>query len=143
MKIWKRRCTCACLQGMSSRGPMVKNLYANSKSSFMSLNKPPGNGSTNYLVSSSFKASLNPSQMFTKLNGCSFTILLVYVDDIIIIGDDVIYIDQFKKVLDQWFKLKDLKTLKFFLGLEVARNNTGILILQSFRSLGRCRILGC
>ncbi|XP_022875793.1 uncharacterized protein LOC111394268 [Olea europaea var. sylvestris] len=40
------------------------------------------------------------------------------------------YIDQFKKVLDQQFKLKDLGTLKYFLGLEVARNNTWISICQ-------------
>ncbi|CAA3011465.1 retrovirus-related Pol poly from transposon TNT 1-94 [Olea europaea subsp. europaea] len=85
---------------------------------------------SSFILSQGFAQSQSDNSLFTKINGCSSTILLVYVDDIIIAGNDVMYIDQFKKVLDQRFKLKDLGTLKYFLGLEVARNNTGISICQ-------------
>ena len=36
----------------------------------------------------------------------------------------------FKKFLDNKFKLKDLGVLKYFLGLEVARNTKGISLCQ-------------
>ena len=43
-------------------------------------------------------------------------ILLVYVDDVLIASNDKGELDQFKLLLDQRFKLKDLGEL--FLGLE-------------------------
>ncbi|XP_023903517.2 uncharacterized mitochondrial protein AtMg00810-like [Quercus suber] len=53
-------------------------------------------------------------------------IILVYVDDILIASNDVDAVNVFKQFLDSKFKLKDLGTLKYFLGLEVARTSNGI-----------------
>ena len=53
-------------------------------------------------------------------------IILVYVDDIRIASNDVDAVNVFKQFLDSKFKLKDLGTLKYFLGLEVARTANGI-----------------
>ena len=64
--------------------------------------------------------------MFTKKNSTSFIVLLVYVDDILIASNNKHAVDELKVLLDQQFKLKDLGDLKFFLGLEVARNADGI-----------------
>ncbi|XP_017699921.2 uncharacterized mitochondrial protein AtMg00810-like [Phoenix dactylifera] len=63
-------------------------------------------------------------------NGCSYTAILVYMDDIIIDGSDIVYTNHLKQVLDAQFKLKDLGTSKFFLGLEIARSSYGISICQ-------------
>jgi hypothetical protein len=52
--------------------------------------------------------------------------LLVYVDDIVLAGDDAEVLSSFTQLLNQQFKLKDLGDLKFFLGLEIARKSTGI-----------------
>ena len=52
--------------------------------------------------------------------------LLVYVDDILIASNDPQSIANLKAVLDKQFKLKDLGSLKYFLGLEVARSEKGI-----------------
>lgn len=68
--------------------------------------------------------------MFSKMEGCSFTILFIYVDDIIIGGNDLESNEQFKKELTNQFNLKDLGSLKYFLGLEVARTSEGISICQ-------------
>lgn len=46
--------------------------------------------------------------------------LLVYVDDIILVGNDLSMIIDFKAVIDKKFKIKDLGQLKYFLGLKVA-----------------------
>ena len=58
------------------------------------------------------------------------TILIVYVDDIIITGSDLKDIEDLKSSLHNHFKLKDLGKLKYFLGIEVAQSNTGIVISQ-------------
>jgi len=67
---------------------------------------------------------------FTYTRGSSFTISLIYVDDILLIGNDHSCIAELKKVLDKKFGLKDLGSLRYFLGLEVARNENGITLNQ-------------
>ena len=57
-------------------------------------------------------------------------IILVYVGDILIANTDVDAMNVFKQFLDSKFKLKDLGTLKYFLGLEVARTANGISLCQ-------------
>ncbi|XP_057958533.1 uncharacterized mitochondrial protein AtMg00810-like [Malania oleifera] len=65
------------------------------------------------------------------LIGCSlFTALLVYVDDMIITGNDPTCVVTLKSILDAKFGIKDLESLKFFLGLEIARSKRGISLNQ-------------
>ena len=54
----------------------------------------------------------------------------MYVDDILIASNNVDAVNTFKLFLDNKFKLKDLGTLKYFLGLEVARTEKGISLCQ-------------
>ena len=62
--------------------------------------------------------------------GSCFTPLLVYVDDILIIGNDPKCVGDLKHLLDTKFGIKDLGSLKYFLGLEVTRNAKGISLNQ-------------
>ena len=64
------------------------------------------------------------------VQGSLFTAILVYVDDMIITGNDLDCVASLKSVLDQRFGIKDLGSLKYFLGLEIARNKTGISLTQ-------------
>ena len=57
-------------------------------------------------------------------------ILIVYVDDIIVTGDDESEIENLKRKLQAEFKVKDLGGLKYFLGMEIARRQKGIFISQ-------------
>ena len=52
--------------------------------------------------------------------------LLVYVIDILIASNDPQSVADLKVLLNKEFKLKDLGSLKYFLGLEVARSEKGI-----------------
>lgn len=45
-------------------------------------------------------------------------------------GNDLLEIEKFEVFLDEKVKLKDLGTLKFFLGLKVARSSEGIFLNQ-------------
>ena len=56
--------------------------------------------------------------------------LIVYVDDIVITGNDVAKISQQKQHLFSNFQTKDLNCLKYFLGIEVAQSKEGVVISQ-------------
>ena len=58
------------------------------------------------------------------------TILIVYVDDIILTRDDKPKMEQLKERLAAEFKIKDLGSLRYFLGMKVARNRSGISVSQ-------------
>lgn len=58
------------------------------------------------------------------------TIIIVYVDDMIITGDDFVEQEKLKGVLSKEFEVKDLGPMKYFLGMEVARTKQGIVVSQ-------------
>ena len=77
-----------------------------------------------------FIQSKSNYSLFTHTQGSSFIVLLVYVDDILLIGNNPTCVESLKKVLDDRFGLKDLGSLRYFLGLEVARTDAGISLNQ-------------
>jgi hypothetical protein len=63
-------------------------------------------------------------------------VLLVYVDDIAIACNDLVAVKSLISTLNDRFRLKDLGTLKYFLGLEIARSTKGIFVSQRKYLLG-------
>ena len=47
-------------------------------------------------------------------------ILIVYVDDIILIGNDLLEMNRLNQSLSLDFEIKDLGSLRYFLGMDVA-----------------------
>ena len=82
------------------------------------------------LLQLGFTQSKSGYSLFIKGKGKSFLALLVYVDDIIITDPSTYHIEVLKKYLHTCFKLKDLGTLKYFLGLELARSSDGLFLSQ-------------
>lgn len=76
-----------------------------------------------------FQSSSNHS-LFLRTSPVSITILLIYVDDIIITTNDSENITKSKEFLHTSFKMKDLGRLRYFLGLEVLYLPTGIMPTQ-------------
>ena len=56
---------------------------------------------------------------------------LLYVDNMIIIGDDLNDIQELKDFLSQQFEMKDFGHLSYFLGLEITLSTDGIYITQA------------
>ena len=83
-----------------------------------------------FLCSHGFQQSNADHSLFLRFNGVITTILLVYVDDIILTGNNMAKIQTMITLLDREFKIKDLGDLKFFLGLEIARTSKGIHLCQ-------------
>ncbi|KAL5552438.1 hypothetical protein UlMin_002614 [Ulmus minor] len=90
---------------------------------------------SNTLLDNNFKQSAKNYSLFIKKSGNTFLALLVYVDDVIIASNCVKDVHDLKYTLERKFKLKDLGNLRFFLRLEVARTNKGILIAQRHYAL--------
>nr|CAD1824666.1 unnamed protein product [Ananas comosus var. bracteatus] len=80
--------------------------------------------------------------MFVKKEGTSTTIILVYVDDIILTGDNQKVIEDVKKWLKIMFDIKDLGELRYFLGIEVARSKKGIFLSQRKYTLDLLKEIG-
>lgn len=63
------------------------------------------------------------------MNG-SLTVIVVYVDEILAVGDDLAEITSLKYFLDAEFKIKDLGEIHYFLGLEIVRQSSGFFMNQ-------------
>lgn len=79
--------------------------------------------------------SKQTTSLFIKGQGDNFQTLLVYIDDIIITGANIHHIQQLKNKLNDRFLLKDLGSLKFFLGLELAQSSFGLFLSQRHYAL--------
>lgn len=83
-----------------------------------------------FLVQSGYHVAPADSSLFVKSQEGKLSIVLVYVDDLIITGDDKDEIQRTRKNLSVRFQMKELGELKHFLGLEVERTEAGIFLGQ-------------
>ncbi|XP_071740182.1 uncharacterized protein [Rutidosis leptorrhynchoides] len=72
---------------------------------------------SSFLSDYGFIQSINDYSLYTYSKDGIFLILLVYVDDIILAGNNVLQITKVKDFLKSKFKIKDLGDLKYFLGI--------------------------
>ena len=77
-----------------------------------------------------FLQSQSDYSLFTLNRDKIHLSILVYVDDLVLAGNNGVAIQKFKDYLCHCFHMKDLGTLKYFLGVEVARNQEGIFLCQ-------------
>ena len=82
------------------------------------------------LMLNGLKQSNADPSLFVKRSNSGIIVVLIYVDDIVITGDDQNEISKLKILLHNRFSIKDLGTLKYFLGLEVAYSKNGIFLNQ-------------
>ena len=71
------------------------------------------------------------SALFLRRTDKGTILLLLYVDDMIITGDDLNDIQELKVFLNQQFEMKDLGHLSYFLGLEIIHSTDGLYITQA------------
>ncbi|CAL1356675.1 unnamed protein product [Linum trigynum] len=77
-----------------------------------------------------FRASSADHSLFIYHHGQTFFVALIYVDDVILTGNDSSFIAKVKTFLHDRFSIKDLGPLRYFLGIEVARTAEGVSLSQ-------------
>lgn len=82
------------------------------------------------LVKCNFKQSQYDQSLFSKRTDSKMVIVLVYVDDILVTGNNLNQIIETKAALHKMFKIKYLGELKYFLGIEFARSKEGTMMHQ-------------
>ena len=78
-----------------------------------------------------YMASHYDSALFLRRTDKCTILLLLYMDDMIITGDDLSSIQELKDFLSQQFKMKDLGHLNYFLSLEITHSTDGLYITQA------------
>ena len=81
-------------------------------------------------MSLGYKQSKSDYSLFISSSGENLVVLLVYVDDIIVASVSESRIQSTRQQLEKIFKLKVLGDLWYFLGLEIAKSPTRILLSQ-------------
>uniref|UniRef100_A0A2N9HUY6 Reverse transcriptase Ty1/copia-type domain-containing protein n=1 Tax=Fagus sylvatica TaxID=28930 RepID=A0A2N9HUY6_FAGSY len=69
--------------------------------------------------------------LFIRHTSTGITLILLYVDDMIITGDDTAGIRDLQKFLSQHFEMKDFGTLSYFLGFKVTSSSDGYYLSQA------------
>ncbi|KAA0038901.1 Cysteine-rich RLK (receptor-like protein kinase) 8 [Cucumis melo var. makuwa] len=84
---------------------------------------------TTFVKSQGYSQRHSDHTLFKKVfKTGKITVLIVYVDDIVLSGDYQTEISQLKQRVNNEFEIKDLGNLKYFLVLEVARSKEGISV---------------
>jgi Reverse transcriptase (RNA-dependent DNA polymerase) len=77
-----------------------------------------------------YRQSDSDHTLFLKNNHGKITTLIIYVDYMVITGDDGVEIKNLKEKLSREFDIKNLGGLKYFLGIEVTRSKHEISLSQ-------------
>lgn len=84
----------------------------------------------NYLLTVGFANSLADTSLFILRHGSSCIYLLVYVDDILVTGNDEAMIQRILRQLAERFSIKDPEDLNYFLVIEAHRSPAGLHLSQ-------------
>ncbi|GKA04775.1 RmlC-like cupins superfamily protein [Tanacetum coccineum] len=85
---------------------------------------------TTLLLSIGFTQSHAKTSLFTYYKGTDTLILLIYVDDILLAGNNLSLIIDIKAQLHQTFSIKDLGPLRYYLRIKFLRNSNGRVMTQ-------------
>ena len=83
-----------------------------------------------FLIQSGYILVATNSGLFIKTYRSKLVVVLVYVDDLIITGDEENEIHQTKKNLSVGFQMKEISELNHFIGLEVNNKKEGLFLCQ-------------
>ncbi|KAK9057120.1 hypothetical protein SSX86_024487 [Deinandra increscens subsp. villosa] len=84
----------------------------------------------NFLLHFGFQKSLADASLFIYRKSDIVCYFMVYVDDIVLTGNDSAFLDKFINTLSNRFSIKDLGLLHHFLGIEVIHTTQGLFLSQ-------------
>src|SRR4051812_25104942 len=75
-----------------------------------------------------FVQTFGEACIYKKVSGSSVAFLILYVDDILLIGNDIEFLDSIKGYLNKSFSMKDLDEAAYILGIKIYRDRSRRLI---------------
>ena len=75
-----------------------------------------------------FVQTVGETCIYKKVSGSSVAFLVLYVDDILIVGNDVKLLGEVKSYLNMRFSMKDLCEASYILGIKISRDRSRRLI---------------
>ena len=75
-----------------------------------------------------YKQSNCDHMLFLKHRNGNLTTLIVFVDDMVVTGNDLDERAALQKYLSTKFEMKNLGPLEYFFGIEVSRSKSGIFL---------------
>ena len=75
-----------------------------------------------------FIKSFREACIYKKVSGSSVAFLILYVDDILLIGNNTEFLDSIKGYLNKNFSMKDLSEAAYILGIKIYRDRSSRLI---------------
>ena len=82
-----------------------------------------------FLMSLGFTKSKADPKLYFKVKDGNQVILLLYVDDLFLTGNEKLILDSKRKLVAE-FEMKDLGMMHYFLGLEVWQKSSEIMLIQ-------------
>ena len=89
---------------------------------------------TQYLHQIGFKMSKSDNSLYVRRNFESLIFIILYVDDLVIGGEELADINKVKSLLFGKFEMKDMEELHYLLGIEVIWTPKGIISPKSTTS---------
>lgn len=84
-----------------------------------------------FLLQEGFSNSKADASLSTLNNAQAITLILVYVDNILVTGRNDEYITELITLLGSKFVMEDLGTHSYFLGIEVLHHGSSLILSQT------------
>ncbi|WVZ20441.1 hypothetical protein V8G54_007763 [Vigna mungo] len=113
--------------------PQFPNYVCKLHKSIYGLKQAPRawyNALRNFMLSYGFTNSRTDTSLFLYHRSDTVAYFLVYVDDLLLTGNNMVFLSTFQRDLAAKFTLKDLGTPHHFLGVEILPTSTGLFLTQ-------------
>ncbi|KZV41734.1 retrovirus-related Pol polyprotein from transposon TNT 1-94 [Dorcoceras hygrometricum] len=77
-----------------------------------------------------FAKSLSESTLYVKHTGTDILIISLYVDDLLVTGNNTSIVEKFKQEMMEIFEMTNLGLMTFFLGMEIKQSEFEVFICQ-------------
>jgi len=83
-----------------------------------------------HLLNLGFVKSLSEATLYVKLKDNDVLIVSLYVDDLLVTGNNELLVEEFKQEMMNVFEMTDLGLMTYFLGMEVKQSQNEVFICQ-------------
>ena len=99
-----------------------------------------------FLLNKGLKRVESDHSIYTQIHSNEVLIITIYVDDLLLVGSNLCLINDFKTILSNEFKMKDLGEANFILGIKIERSANCLYLSQEeylTRVLKRFNMTNC